>query len=607
MVSKESVGKTVERKGFKSFKFTLMGFALLIVLLTSVGLGATGIYCLNQSMAGSKQGYETAMNDGYRTEIRSQVQSSIAVIQYYYNMSAEGVVTEEEAKTMAMETIRNMRYRDDASGYMWIDDTDYNLVMHPILPEQEGNNRYELEDQNGVMIIQSIMKSAQAGGGYNEFYFTKSDGVTVAPKVAYSELFEPWGWVVTTGNYVDDMQVEMEAQQKSIRDSAMQMIFMFVSLCVVYIVFGVVVAWLFGVHVVKDIKAVDGHLRQTAEGDLTFTVEEKIIHRADEIGNIARSLEAVKQSLVGMISEVVESSEKLKTSSEEFERKFADITESIQNVDKAVDELAQGATEQASETEVVHNKIKELGDVIDLEKVDTNSLGESVSSMIEYSNTATRSIDELYRITEMMTNAIEVVYQQTMRNNESATNINKAVAIIKEMAGQTNLLSLNASIEAARAGEAGRGFSVVAEEIMKLAEQSSGSAAEIEKIAGDLIQNVGSSVSKMDEVNREVEEQRNRLEETKTAFQHLYDEIQVVGGAAKEIDGQTSILDKLKKVVDEATTGLASVVQQNAASTQETSASMQMLSETVADCLKDTQSLVDLSNRQSEDTKHFKL
>jgi methyl-accepting chemotaxis protein len=102
-----------------------------------------------------------------------------------------------------------MRYRDDGSGYMWIDDTDYNLVMHPIQPENEGVNRYNLEDQNGVMIIQVIMEAAQNGGGYNEFYFTKADGVTVAPKMAYSELFEPWGWVVTTGNYIDDMQAEM--------------------------------------------------------------------------------------------------------------------------------------------------------------------------------------------------------------------------------------------------------------------------------------------------------------------------------------------------------------------------------------------------------------
>lgn len=83
-----------------------------------------------------------------------------------------------QAKEDAKETIRVMRYRDDQSGYFWIDDTDYTLVMHPILSEQEGNNRYELEDQNGIMIIQEIMKVCQSAekGGYNEFYFTKAGG-----------------------------------------------------------------------------------------------------------------------------------------------------------------------------------------------------------------------------------------------------------------------------------------------------------------------------------------------------------------------------------------------------------------------------------------------
>ncbi len=606
-MQKESGKDQKKLRGFRSFKWTLVGFTLLVLAVACIGLSITGIYFLNRSMSESTSEYESAMDDGYKTEIQSQVQSCIAILQYYYDLSVDGTLPEEQAKNAAKEAIRNMRYRDDASGYMWIDDTDYTLVMHPILPEQEGNNRYELKDQNGVMIIQNIMKSAQSGGGYNEFYFTKADGVTVAPKVAYSELFEPWGWVVTTGNYVDDMRVEMDAKEASIRKDFLKMIVNFVLMGVLFIVAGVVVSWFFGRHVVKDIQSMDKNLRRTAEGDLTFTVEPQILHRADEIGNMARSLEDVKKSLTSMIATIADSSEKLKTSSEAFEQRFSEITENIQNVDKAVDDLAHGATEQASETEVVHNKVKELADVIDLERTDANSLGSSVSSMITHSNMATKSIDELYRITETTTEAIETVYQQTLKNNESAANINKAVAIIKEMAEQTNLLSLNASIEAARAGDAGRGFSVVAGEIMKLAEQSSGSAEEIEKIASDLVQNVGNSVSKMDEVNTEVEEQKHRLEETKTAFKHLYDEILNVSQAAKEIDGQTNVLDKLKIIVDEATTGLASVVEENAASMQETSASMQLLSETVADCLRDTQTLVDLSNRQNNDTQHFKL
>ena len=195
----------------RSVKHTLTMTCLMLVLLASLLLGATSIFSIRNTTNMALTEYESAMDSGYNTEIKSEVQTVIAVLQAEYDKSQAGELTEEEAKAEAKEIVRAMRYRDDRSGYFWIDDTDYNLVMHPILAEQEGNNRYDLEDQNGVMIIQEIMKVCNSadGGGFNEFYFTKADGVTVAPKVAYSELFAPWGWAVSTGNYVDDMQVEM--------------------------------------------------------------------------------------------------------------------------------------------------------------------------------------------------------------------------------------------------------------------------------------------------------------------------------------------------------------------------------------------------------------
>ena len=114
----------------------------------------TSIFSIRNTTNMALTEYESAMDSGYNTEIKSEVQTVIAVLQAEYDKSQAGELTEEEAKAEAKEIVRAMRYRDDGSGYFWIDDTDYNLVMHPILAEQEGNNRYDLEDQNGVMIIQ---------------------------------------------------------------------------------------------------------------------------------------------------------------------------------------------------------------------------------------------------------------------------------------------------------------------------------------------------------------------------------------------------------------------------------------------------------------------
>ncbi|MBU5472437.1 methyl-accepting chemotaxis protein [Roseburia sp. MSJ-14] len=606
MKDKVAVGGK-QGKGTKSLATIVILVIFSLIAVTTIFLSGLGVHFLKQSMEKTTKEYENAKDEGYRMEIKSEVQSAIAVVQGYYEQYKNGDLSEKEAQELAKEAVRAMRYRDDDSGYMWIDGTDYTLIMHPILADQEGNNRYDLTDQNGVKIIQNIMKSADAGGGYNEFYFTKADGVTVAPKVAYSEKFEPWDWVITTGNYVDDMNAEMKETENNMDKEFTTMITSFVISGVIILIIAMVIAFIFGKRLTLGIKKVEGHLQKTASGNLSFEIDSKLLGRADEIGSIARSLNEVKESLASMIGSVSTAGDKLMDSSEKFSQKFANITESIQNANTAIEELAQGATSQASETEIVNNKIAELGNVIGVEKEDVGRLGESVSAMMEYSTGASESIQTLYKITEVTTNAIEIVYDQTNKNNESAANINKAVEIIKELAEQTNLLSLNASIEAARAGEAGKGFAVVAEEIRNLAEESSNSAAEIEGIVKDLTGNIEISVNKMHEVSKNVQEQGSRLEETKEAFSHLYKEIQIVENAAKEIGGQTEILDSLKQVVADAVNSLASVVQENAASTEETSASMQLLADAIEECTKDTQALVEMSQQQNQETSKFQL
>ncbi|MDE7017588.1 MAG: methyl-accepting chemotaxis protein [Lachnospiraceae bacterium] len=601
---------SIEEQKLKGFRSLTAMFILIICVLVSVpaiGLTGLGVYEISQSSDESVGLYETSMTDGYKMEIKSQVQGAIAIIQSYYDRFQSGELTEEEAQTMARDAVRAMRYRDDASGYLWIDGADYTLIVHPILTEQEGNNRYDMTDQNGVKVTQNIVSSAEAGGGYNEFYFTKADGVTVAPKLAYSQMFKPWGWAVATGNYIDDMNAQISNVKDNIYHKFSQMLTIYGVSAVAMLIVALLISALIGIRITKDIKLVNEGLGQVSMGNLRLDLNPALMRRADEIGAMARSLENVHKSLTDMIGNVIHTGQSLNQSSEKFCEKFEHISESIKDTNQAIDDLAQGATNQANDTETVNGKIVELDGVIETEKNDIYKLEETVSSMTKHSKGAAESIGELELITKTTIETINIVSEQTNRNNDSAVHINKAIEIIKGLANQTNLLSLNASIEAARAGESGRGFAVVAEEIRNLSEESSNNALEIERIVKELVDNIISSVSKMNEVMRNVQKQQECLNETRAAFTLLTEEVSLVGEVTGEINEQTRILNALKEIVTDSVNSLASVVEENAASTEETSAGMALLSETIEECTEDTQNLVNLSHLLNEQASRFQL
>ncbi len=436
-MNEEKVTKTQGTKGFRSLTVMLISIICIMVSIPTIGLACLGVYYLRASMTESEELYEESMTDGYSMEIKSQVQAALSVIQTYYDKSQSGELTEAEAQTLAKDAVRAMRYRDDSSGYLWIDGADYVLVVHPILTEQEGTNRYDLTDQNGVKVTQNVVSTAQAGGGFHEFYFTKSDGVTVAPKLAYSEMFQPWGWAVATGNYIDEMNEKIDNRKIYIEKEFSTMLTFYGIAAVVMLIAAFVISALSGFRITKGIKLVEDNLRQAAMGDLSFTVSPALLRRADEIGDMAHSLENVRKSLATMLGSVIQTGEALSHSSEKFNEKFENISESIRNTNQAIEDLAQGATNQANETEIVNEKIIELGGVIEVEKNGVNKLEDAVSAMTSHSTGASESIKELDQITQTTIETIDIVSEQTNKNNDSAANINKAIEIIKGLASGT--------------------------------------------------------------------------------------------------------------------------------------------------------------------------
>lgn len=402
--------------------------------------------------------------------------------------------------------------------------------------------------------------------------------------------------MIFTGRAKADVQKEIAKGQTRMIAS------MTVILCIALIVLVFAVR-----QIIKALKHTIGRLDDVAEGKLDFEMHEKMLQRADEIGEMSQSIQGLIDEFKSIITDLSDSSQELEDFSNEFGQSFDTIAENISNINVAVDEIANGATSQAGETVEANDEITRMGEAIGHAVDDIELLNHNSDKMRDYSESAENTLQELVAISEQTSQAIDEVRTQTNLTNESAKAIQTATDMITNISAQTNMLSLNASIEAARAGENGKGFAVVADEIRNLSEQSKSSADEIMAIVSELIRNSNTSVTTMNQVSGRVQEQNEKLENTRAMFQSLNQEIASVSDGVNRIREIMEVLEGQKNTVTTSVEQLASIAEENAASTEETSASMTELKDIVKQCHEQTQRLIEISNELNKHTSHFQL
>lgn len=360
--------------------------------------------------------------------------------------------------------------------------------------------------------------------------------------------------------------------------------------------------------IVKPLKSIEDVVIKVSDMDFTQNEEAgRLKDRKDEIGMMARAMSSLRRNLVDVVNGIKEHSDNLIASAATLHTGAVDTNTTMDQVEAAVDDIAQGATSQADETQKATENVIVMGNMVQETSAKVDELIASSVKVKEANENAMDILAELRRINQKTDEYIDMITKQTDITNQSALKIGDATRVIAEIAEETNLLSLNASIEAARAGEQGKGFAVVASEIQKLAEQSTESVKEIDAVINTLLADSERAVETMGQVRSIIEEQNEKMSHTDKAFEQIKEGVDLSVAGMDVIASRTKELDEARVNVVDVVSSLTAIAEQNAAATEETSAAVVEVASIVTGIAEQAQALDEIAKEMDEKMNIFKL
>ncbi|MCD7709572.1 MAG: methyl-accepting chemotaxis protein [Clostridiales bacterium] len=377
---------------------------------------------------------------------------------------------------------------------------------------------------------------------------------------------------------------------------------------IIIVVLVAIVGFFIATSMMRPFNEITEVVRKFADMDFSANeVQQKLDRRKDETGNMSRAVSVLHGKLVGMVSKLRDESDKLFKVSDSLNSNAGETANSVEMVERAVSEIADGAASQASDTQKATEAVIEIGEMMEETSGEMSKLIENATEMKESSDEASATLSQLDQINKRARQAIDVIYEQTNTTNESAQKIREATSLISSIAEETNLLSLNASIEAARAGEQGRGFAVVATQIQKLAEQSSASAQKIENITDSLIEDSEKAVQTMASVQDIMAEQSDHVAKTDEIFGRVKEGIDNSIEGVSRIAEKTQQMDGARASVVDVVQSLTAIAEENAASTEETTASVTEVGSIVGQISDNATVMKDVADELEQSMSVFKL
>lgn len=535
-----------------------------------------------------------ALNDGlYNTGIMASKATGLPVISMY-----SPVLTDDKIPVgyvgaaiyaFGLRDTLNTLYGDTSEKqYLLMDAQTRNYIFCP----DDNLIGAEITDNDHLEILRKATASNERTVSYE--YISETDKKPMISMINYNP----------TRNWVFVVLMDRDTAYAPID----QLFSVILILCFAVLAIASILIWLCVSALAKDIRKEAKILKEL--GNLDFTKSEKLVTfcgRKDETGLIADALKRLADTIHTVLLKLRQQSKELLKTARAMNENSKNTSGTIRNIECAVKEIAAGTTSQATETEKASTSVLHIGSQIEGAKEKSAVLGEAASKINALNQAASDTLNALVNINCKAKEEIRKISEQTLSTNDSVLKIKDAAELITNIADETDLLALNASIEASKAGEQGSGFAVVADQIKRLAEQSNQSAQYIGKIIISLIEESSNAVRIMEDVRDIMEQQSNYLTATEQCFWEVNHNIELTLGEVSMLGQAMEEMDSARAQVINVVQNLSAIAQANAAGTQESLASIEMVNSMAADVAAAAEYLSQLSDIIDQDIRMFKV